>query len=150
MDFSKYDRRKKKDPEKGFCAADYDDHSAAPGSKPIENKETSMAPGTDQQNGPPEAHAIQPYMESTPILLLVEYLRKFPDKGIILYERDGRPGLRFSPGLNAADMKNGRATISMNAYNLLQDARDDLRDMISRGIEIPLLTHRKTKGRKVQ
>ena len=122
MDFSKYDPLKanrpvKEDPEAGFTAADYDAHASAPGRS-------------------------EPWMASTPVILLIEYLRKHHDQGIILYERYGSFHLKFNPGLNAADLKNGRATIAMNAFKLLHDATDDLKDMITAGIELPLMVKR--------
>ena len=105
----------KEDSEAGFTAADYDDHSSAPGRS-------------------------EPWMSSTPVILLIEYLRKYPDQGVILYEQRGTVGLKFKPGINGADIKNGRSQIAMNVFGLLEDAADDLKAMIIDGIEIPLLT----------
>lgn len=120
MDFSKYDPLHHKDAEFGLTSADYDDHSKAPGS--------------------------EPWMSSTRVIKLVEFLRKNHDKGIILYERYGTFCLKFNPGINAADLKNGRATIAMNAFTLLADATRDMKDMISSGISIPLLTRKTNKN----
>ena len=114
MDFSKYDPLKKKDPEKGLTSADYDDHTSAPGRS-------------------------EPWMTSTPVILLIEYLRKHQDQGVTLYERLGHIGLKFEPGIKGADIKNGRAQIAMNMFTLLQDATDDMKAMIAKGIEIPML-----------
>ena len=124
MDFSKYDPMKQKrqnesikeDPEAGFTAADYDDHSSAPGRS-------------------------EPWMSSTPVILLIEYLRKYPDQGVTLFEQGGFVGMKFKPAINIADLNNGRSQIAMNMFGLLQDAVNDLKAMISKGIEIPLLTH---------
>lgn len=139
MDFSKYDPLKRKpqsnavieckkggmipvnganhqDPEAGFTTADYDDHNSAPGRS-------------------------EPWMSSTPVILLIEYLRKYPDQGFILYEQDGDPCVRFNPGIRAVLPMSDRAKIGMNATGLLQDAASDLRAMIKQGIEIPLLVH---------
>ena len=109
------------DAERGFTAADYDDHSNAPGAATREPNHN------------------QPWMSSTEVILLIEYLRKHPDKGIILYERYGKVGLKFNPGLNGADMKNGRVQVALNALILLQDAKEDLLRMIKSHIEVPLL-----------
>lgn len=126
MDFSKYDplKQKQKDPESGFTAADYDDHSQAPGRH-------------------------EPWMSSAPVILLIEYLRKYPDQGATLHARGDALGLRFNPGINAATLDNGRGQIAINMFRLLQDAAHDLRAMIAQGIEIPLLIHHKPKA-KVQ
>jgi len=78
-------------------------------------------------------------MSSTPVILLIEYLRKYPYQGVILYERFGTVGLKFKPGIKGDDIKNGRAQIAMNMFLLLQDATPDLRAMIAQGIDIPLL-----------
>ena len=156
MDFSKYDPLKQKpqstaaiesqkveaippcgadfpdpespDPEAGFISADYDDHSHAPG----------MTCGIDITKNGPFIHP--PWMASAPVILLIEYLRKYPNWGVILYERFGTVGLKFKPGIKGDDIKNGRAQIAMNMFRLLEDASGDLKEMISKGIEIPLLT----------
>jgi hypothetical protein len=161
MDFSKYDPLKKKlqsnaviesekrggssisgtdhpDPEAGFTAADYDNHSSAPG----------MTCGLDIQQNGPVVHP--PWMSSAPVILLIEYLHKYPNQGVILYERFGMPGLKFKPGIKGDDIKNGRAQIAMNMFRLLQDASSDLKAMISQGIEIPLLIRLTPKERKVK
>lgn len=90
-----------------------------------------------------------PWMESGPVILLIEYLRKYPDQGVILYERFGTVGLKFKPGIKGDDIKNGRAQIAMNMFRLLEDASRDIKEMVSKGIEIPLLVHHNPKA-KVQ
>jgi len=140
MDFNKYDPMKQKktiDSEAGFTSADYDDHSQAPG----------ITCGIDVQKNGAVVHP--PWMSSAPVILLIEYLRKYPDQGAILYERFGTVGLKFKPGIKGDDIKNGRAQIAMNMFRLLQDASADLQAMIAKGIEIPLLIKYQPKA-KVQ
>jgi len=125
MDFTKYDpmrQKKQSDLETGFTSADYDDHASAPG-------------------------RAEPWMTSTSVILLIEYMRKHQDQGVILYERFGSVGLKFEPGINNADIKNGRAQIAMNLFGLLQDATADLKTMIAAGIDVPLLIHYQVDSR---
>ena len=129
MDFSKYNPMKKKDPEARFTAADYDDHSMDP----------DMTCVIDITKDGPIMHPA--WMASTPVILLIEYLKKYPDQGVILFERCGIPGLGFKPGLNAKSVKDGRGQAVKNTIGLFIDAADDLKSMIAKGIEIPLLIH---------
>ncbi|MCK9362104.1 MAG: hypothetical protein M0P74_00655 [Syntrophales bacterium] len=99
--------------------------------------EKAMTCGVDVTKDDPVC--FPPWMSSASVILLIEYLKKYPDKGVILYERFGTVGLKFKPGINGADIKNGRAEIAMNTLGLLQDATAGLKEMISRGIEIPML-----------
>jgi len=101
--------------------------------------EKAMTCGVDVTKDSPVCHP--PWISSTPVILLIEYLRKYPDQGIILYEREGNPGVRFNPGIRAVLPMSDRAKIGMNATGLLQDAASDLRAMIAQGVDIPLLIH---------
>ena len=94
-----------------------------------------------QKNRQDNASTHDPWMSSTPVILLIEYLRKHQNQGVILYERFGKVGLKFKPGIKGDDIKNGRAQIAMNMFGLLQDATEDLKAMIAAGIDIPLLIH---------
>ncbi len=118
MDFSKYDRAKRtpKNLEKGFTAADYDDHRQAPGMQ-------------------------QGWMASSAVIRLLEYVRKNQNRGMILYERFGEFGLKFDPGIKRSDIKNGRVDIAMNILTLLDQATADLKVMIAAGVAIPLMVH---------
>lgn len=107
---------------------------------------TAARTAANQEDVPP-AHPA--WMASVPVILLVEYLRKFPDQGATLYESGGEVGLRFKPGINAADLNNGRGQNAINLTRLLQDAAADLRAMIAQGVEVPLLIHHQPKA-KVQ
>jgi len=98
-----------------------------------------------EEYAPPE-----PWMASVPVVLLIEYLRKYPDQGATLHARDEVVGLRFRPGINAAMLDNGRGRIAVNLCRLLHDAAPDLRAMIARGIEIPLLIRHQTRKAKVK
>jgi hypothetical protein len=165
MDFSKYDPIKPKplvflDAKPGLYSkilldeskltpADYDDHANAPGKM---NAFVDPSPGSTEPKRTvdfsltsQDAVKHEPYMTSTSVILLVECLRKYQDKGIILFECDGKPGLRFKPGINKADIENGRAIIAMQIYGLLMEAREDLQAMIAGGIDVPFLTHRQSR-----
>lgn len=75
---------------------------------------------------------LKSWQDSVPVVLLSEYLKKHKDKGMNLYQTpDGRPGLRFSPGLGLGDMKTERWQIAMNTIELLQDAASDMAFLIS-------------------
>lgn len=126
MDFSKYDPLKREKQEESI---------------------QSMTCGIDVLKGGPSIHPA--WMASAPVILLIEYLRKHPDQGATLHACGDVLGLRFKPGINAADLRNGRGQVANNMFNLLQDAAQDLRSMIAQGIEIPLLIHHQPKA-KVQ
>lgn len=88
------------------------------------------------------------WMASGPVILLIEYLRKYPGQRATLYESSGEVGLSFKPGINAAQLNDERGQLAKNMISLLQDAAKDLRAMIAQGIEIPLLIHIKPKEKK--
>jgi hypothetical protein len=97
-------------PEHGLTVADYDDHYPA---------------------RPPA------WMTTPSIVLLEEYLEKYQDQGIMLFERTGRFGIRFDPPMTAESFQGDRGQKVENLYILLYDAVDDLRHMIINGIELP-------------
>lgn len=156
MDFSKYDPMQRKtktppfeaparDPEKGFTAADYDNHRRAPGGT---IGRTSPGPDTDDLDQPAAVHA--PWMESAPLIRLVEYLQKYHDHGATIHARGAETlWISFRPGVTAADMGNGRGQIANNMIGLLQQAAPDMRAMIKENVAIPLIIHHQPKA-KVQ
>lgn len=82
-----------------------------------------------KQTKPPLQH----WNESTPVVLLSEYLKQQNGTGIRLYNDNGVPDLNFNPGLKAADIGSERWTIAENAAKLFIDAIDDLTELISGG-----------------
>jgi len=92
---------------------------------------------------------LQNWKESIPVILLSEYLRIHKAKGISLCQSwfDGEPCLHFNPPLSKKDQGNSRWDIAENAFVLLLDASDDLRELIASGlIKLPVSYHTKAAG----
>jgi len=86
-----------------------------------------------------ETTKLQSWKDSTPVIRLSEYLKKYKDQGIYLYQRDGKPYLYFDPGLDRNDMKSERWKIAQNTITLLIDAAHDLMFLIDNGlIDVPI------------
>jgi len=75
------------------------------------------------------------WQDSGPVMRLSEYLKQHQSQGIKLYQsEDGKPSLCFVPGLGLADMKTERWQIALGAVELLQDAADDLNQLLTDGL----------------
>jgi hypothetical protein len=86
-----------------------------------------------------ETTKLQSWKDSAPVIRLSEYLKKHKDRGITLYQSNGRLALVFDPGLSRDDFKSERGQIARNASSLLIDATDDLKYLIDNGlIDIPI------------
>lgn len=92
--------------------------------------------------------SLNDWQESTPVILLSEYLEINKDQGIVLQQsEDGTPCLSFHPGLSKDDRENGRWLIAMNAKGLLLDAADDLKELIANGkLTLPISNQRRHGG----
>lgn len=118
---------KKKDIEKNFTPADYDDH-----------KDEAGRPLSYDEHGNRIILHIQSWKDSAPVIRLSEYMKAQKGHGIKLYQANGKPMLRFEPGLGCADMKTKRWKIAKNIMALLIDAADDLKYLIANNlIDIP-------------
>ena len=86
----------------------------------------------------PMERGVQSWKDSTPVVLLSEYLKRYPDNGIKLYQREGELVLRFEPGLERKDIGSERWQIASNAVRLFTDAAADLIHLMTNGlIDIP-------------
>lgn len=92
---------------------------------------------------------LQNWKESVPVILLSEYLRIHKTKGISLCQScfDGELCLHFNPPLSKNDQWNSRWEIVENAWALLLDAAEDLKELIAiRLIKLPVSYHTKAAG----
>jgi hypothetical protein len=85
------------------------------------------------------AAALQSWKDSAAVIRLSEYLKQHKDRGIYLYQRNGRPYLYFNPGIVKEDRDTERWHIAFNMTVLFFDAVDDLEYLITKGlIDVPL------------
>jgi hypothetical protein len=83
--------------------------------------------------------ALQSWKDSAAVIRLSEYLKQHKDRGIYLYQRNGRPYLYFNPGIVKEDRDIERWHIAFNMTVLFFEAVDDLEYLLNKGlIDIPL------------
>ena len=168
MDFNKYDPLKNSSINQTTCH-DQDGHAelfTTQGADPLQNlphvpnrlpsssSALAAAPASEvsfqaDDRQPGEGHHPE-WMTSSEVIRLIEYARKCHDQGIVVYEKGGKVGLRFKPGLTATDLKSTRGDMAKNILELLRDAANDLIDMTTRGVSIPLLTRFKATAPEPQ
>jgi len=82
--------------------------------------------------------ALQSWKESTPVILLSEYLKMKKECGIRLCDDNGVPAICFRPGLKAGDIGSERWKVAENVCGLFADAVPDLMELMASGrIELP-------------
>lgn len=88
-----------------------------------------------KQENPPR---ISDWKESTPVILLSEYLKMKKECGIRLCDDDGIPAICFRPGLKSGDIGGERWQIAENVCDLFLDAVPDLLALMKSGkIDLP-------------
>lgn len=96
---------------------------------------------------PAERTVLNSWQDSAPVSRLLIYMKEHGTAaGIRVCQTNGNPRLTFNPGLVRADMKTERWQIASNAMILMQDAVDDLKDLIARGL-LALPGHKKASHR---
>ncbi len=87
---------------------------------------------------PRKKPTLKNWNESTPVVLLSEYLKIKKQFGIRLCQDEGELCLHFTPGFKADAIGSERWTVAENAASLFLEAADDLKELIRNGkLDLP-------------
>ncbi len=112
---------------------DFKKYQSQTGKEETQTQETTGSP-TNRTNAYPS-----PWTHRPAVMRLAEYMKMNRDKGFSIYrERDGFR-LHFEPAMTRDDIGTARWTAAQNLCDLLEEARDDLNELISRGDLLPFI-----------
>ncbi len=80
-----------------------------------------------------------PWMHRPAVMRLAEYLQMNRDGGFSIYREENGFRLHFEPAMTGDDAGTARWTAAQNLCDLLEEARDDLNELISRGDLLPFI-----------
>jgi hypothetical protein len=92
------------------------------------------APPPEIETEPGKKEVLSHWKDSGPVVMLSAFLKEYNDQGFSIQQtRDGSAVMHFEPGLKGPDHDRERWELAEHAIYLLDEAREDLKHLISIG-----------------